>query len=91
MLLRLLADCADAGGRGNERLVARRPADCCCSLRQYAWPLDLRKICCRRSCRAFSPAPAAIYLFTRAVVLLGAGRAALFPSLVPVFTLVIGA
>lgn len=33
----------------------------------------------------------AIYLFTRAVVLLGASRAVLFPSLVPPFTLVIGA
>jgi drug/metabolite transporter (DMT)-like permease len=33
----------------------------------------------------------AIYLFTRAVVLLGAGRAALFPGLVPPFTLLIGA
>jgi len=32
----------------------------------------------------------AIYLFARAVVLLGAGRAALFPSLVPPFTLLIG-
>ena len=32
----------------------------------------------------------AIYLFTRAVVLLGASRAVLFPSLVPPFTLVIG-
>ncbi len=32
----------------------------------------------------------AIYLFTRSVVLLGAGRAALFPSLVPVFTMLIG-
>ena len=34
--------------------------------------------------------PAAIYLYTRAVVLLGAGRAALYPSLVPPFSLVIG-
>ena len=34
--------------------------------------------------------PAAIYLFTRSVVLLGAGRAAVFPSLVPGFTLLIG-
>lgn len=34
--------------------------------------------------------PAAIYLFTRAVILLGAGRAALYPSLVPVFSLLIG-
>jgi drug/metabolite transporter (DMT)-like permease len=34
--------------------------------------------------------PAAIYLFTRAVILLGAGRAALYPSLVPPFSLVIG-
>ncbi len=32
----------------------------------------------------------AIYLFTRAVVLLGAGRAVLYPSLVPPFTLLIG-
>ena len=32
----------------------------------------------------------AIYLFTRSVVLLGAGRAAVFPSLVPGFTLLIG-
>jgi drug/metabolite transporter (DMT)-like permease len=32
----------------------------------------------------------AIYLFARAVVLLGAARAALFPSLVPPFTLLIG-
>ena len=30
------------------------------------------------------------YLFTRAVVLLGAGRAAVFPSLVPGFTLLMG-
>jgi drug/metabolite transporter (DMT)-like permease len=34
--------------------------------------------------------PAAIYLFTRAVVLLGAGRAALYPSLVPPFSLIVG-
>ena len=34
--------------------------------------------------------PAAIYLFTRAVILLGASRAALYPSLVPVFSLLIG-
>jgi drug/metabolite transporter (DMT)-like permease len=32
----------------------------------------------------------ATYLFTRSVVLLGAGRGALFPSLVPGFTLLIG-
>jgi drug/metabolite transporter (DMT)-like permease len=34
--------------------------------------------------------PGAIYLFTRAVVLLGAGRAAVFPTLVPPCVLVIG-
>ncbi len=34
--------------------------------------------------------PGAIYLFTRAVVLLGASRAAVFPSLVPGFTLLAG-
>ncbi len=33
----------------------------------------------------------AIYLFTRSVVLLGASRAVLFPSLVPPFTLLLGA
>ena len=32
----------------------------------------------------------AVYLFTRSVVLLGVGRAVLFPSLVPPFTLLIG-
>ena len=32
----------------------------------------------------------AVYLFTRSVVLLGAGRASVFPSLVPGFTLLIG-
>ena len=32
----------------------------------------------------------ATYLFARAVVLLGAGRAVLFPSLVPPFTLLVG-
>jgi drug/metabolite transporter (DMT)-like permease len=32
----------------------------------------------------------AVFLFTRAVFLLGAGRAALFPALVPPFTLLIG-
>ena len=34
--------------------------------------------------------PGAIYLFTRSVVLLGASRAAVFPSLVPGFTLLAG-
>lgn len=34
--------------------------------------------------------PAATYLFARSVVLLGVGRAAVFPSLVPGFTLLIG-
>jgi drug/metabolite transporter (DMT)-like permease len=34
--------------------------------------------------------PAAIYLFTRSVVLLGAGRASVFPSLVPPGVLLIG-
>jgi drug/metabolite transporter (DMT)-like permease len=34
--------------------------------------------------------PASTYLFTRSVVLLGAGRAAVFPSLTPGFTLLIG-
>ena len=31
-----------------------------------------------------------IYLFARAVILLGAGRAATFPALVPVFSMIIG-
>jgi drug/metabolite transporter (DMT)-like permease len=34
--------------------------------------------------------PGAIYLFTRSVILLGASRAAVFPSLVPGFTLLVG-
>jgi drug/metabolite transporter (DMT)-like permease len=34
--------------------------------------------------------PGAIYLFTRSVVILGAARAAVYPSLVPGFTLLIG-
>jgi len=34
--------------------------------------------------------PLAIYLFAHSVVLLGAGRAAVFPSLVPGFTLLVG-
>ena len=34
--------------------------------------------------------PGAIYLFTRSVVLLGAGRAAVFPTLVPPGVLLIG-
>jgi drug/metabolite transporter (DMT)-like permease len=34
--------------------------------------------------------PGAIYLFVRSVILLGAGRAVVFPSLVPGFTLLIG-
>ncbi len=34
--------------------------------------------------------PGAIYLFTRSVVLLGAGRASVFPTLVPPFVLLIG-
>ena len=39
---------------------------------------------------AMSAMKGAIYLFARAVVLLGAARAAVFPSLVPGFTLLIG-
>jgi drug/metabolite transporter (DMT)-like permease len=34
--------------------------------------------------------PGAVYLFTRSVVLLGAGRTSVFPSLAPGFTLLIG-
>jgi len=34
--------------------------------------------------------PAAIYLFARSITLLGAGRAAVFPTLVPPFVLLIG-
>jgi len=41
--------------------------------------------------QGFFAGAGAIYLFTRAVVLLGAGRAALYPSLVPPFVLLIGA
>ena len=34
--------------------------------------------------------PAAIYLFTRSIVMLGAGRASVFPTLVPPCVLLIG-
>jgi drug/metabolite transporter (DMT)-like permease len=34
--------------------------------------------------------PATVFLFTRSVHLLGAGRAAVFPSLVPPFVLLVG-
>ena len=34
--------------------------------------------------------PGAIYLFTRSIVMLGAGRAAVFPALVPPSVLLIG-
>ena len=34
--------------------------------------------------------PAAIYLFTRSIVLLGAGRGSVFPTLVPPSVLLIG-
>jgi drug/metabolite transporter (DMT)-like permease len=40
--------------------------------------------------QGFFAGAGAVYLFTRSVVLLGAGRAAVFPSLVPGFTLLIG-
>jgi drug/metabolite transporter (DMT)-like permease len=41
--------------------------------------------------QGFFAGAGSIYLFTRAVELLGVSRAALFPSLVPVFALVVGA
>jgi drug/metabolite transporter (DMT)-like permease len=41
-------------------------------------------------CQGIFAGAGATYLFTRSVVLLGAGRAAVFPSLVPGFTLLIG-
>src|SRR5262249_29289879 len=40
--------------------------------------------------RRFFASAARLYLFTAPVLLLGAGRAAVFPSLVPGFTLLIG-
>jgi drug/metabolite transporter (DMT)-like permease len=40
--------------------------------------------------QGFLSGPASIFLFTRSVVLLGAARAAVFPTLVPPFTLLIG-
>jgi drug/metabolite transporter (DMT)-like permease len=40
--------------------------------------------------QGFLAGPGAIYLFTRSVVLLGAGRAAVFPTLVPPCVLLIG-
>jgi drug/metabolite transporter (DMT)-like permease len=40
--------------------------------------------------QGFMAGPGAIYLFTRSIVMLGAGRAAVFPTLVPPFVLLIG-
>ena len=48
------------------------------------------RTCCRRSLQGLLAGPGAIYLFTRSVVLLGAGRAAVFPTLVPPCVLLIG-
>ncbi len=42
------------------------------------------------SSQGFLSGAASIFLFTRAVILLGAARAAVFPTLVPPFTLLIG-
>src|SRR5262249_803466 len=86
-----LAHRADARGRGHQRSLARRCSDPVVRLRLRAH--DRIGIC--RKSRAVRRArhlrrAAGTYLFTRSVVLLGAGRAAVFPSLVPGFTLLIG-
>ena len=52
--------------------------------------LGFGRTCCRRSLQGLLAGPGAIYLFTRSVVLLGAGRAAVFPTLVPPCVLLIG-
>ena len=86
-----VADCADAGGRG-DAASCRSPA--CRSLAAVGFDNMLAAGLVENLMQAvvqgvFAGA-GATYLFTRAVVLLGAGRAALFPSLVPAFTLLIG-
>ena len=52
-----LADCADARGGGDQRVVARRPADPVLRLRQFSRRGLLSRICCKRWCKACSPAP----------------------------------
>ena len=51
-----------------------------------AWPENLLQIVVQGIFAGALP----IYLFARSVVLLGAGRAATFPALVPGFSLIIG-
>lgn len=53
-------------------------------------PLGLRENLLQALVQGVLAGPGAIYLFTRSVELLGAGRAAVFPSLVPGFTMLIG-
>ena len=84
-----VAHSGDAGGRGDERAVARRPAVPAVRLSTILWPPDSENLMQAVVQGAFAGA-GAIYLFTRAVILLGVGRAALFPALVPPFTLLIG-
>ena len=73
----------DAGSDHHQRVVAGRIADAAVQLRQHAGRGIFRKSAASRGPGRASPAPAAIYLFTRAVVLLGASRAVVFPTLVP--------
>ena len=77
------------GGRAVGRLLCaalcrlRRLRRICCN---WAWPRTWSRWWYRASLSGVLP----IYLFTRAVILLGAGRAATFPALVPGFSLIIG-
>ena len=55
----------------------------CCA---WAWYENLLQVVVQGIIAGVLP----IYLFARAVILLGAGRAATFPALVPGFSLIIG-
>ena len=92
MLLRLLARVGHARGRGGRRAVdsgVRAAARAVCRLWRHAADGSGRKPAAGRGAgRARRHVP--IYLFAHAVILLGAGRAATFPALVPVFALIIG-
>ena len=55
----------------------------CC---RWAWYENLLQVVVQGILAGMLP----IYLFARAVILLGAGRAATFPALVPGFSMIIG-
>ncbi len=92
MFLRKWRVAADARHGRRQRRVARDPADllACWSASTASIALGLWENLLQAVLQGLLAGPGAIYLFTRSVVLLGAGRAAVFPTLVPPCVLLIG-